>query len=279
MGWTFGDNWHMPTFTIDSYDVVTKTLVINGDAAAWTTTTGDAFNVGNGIRLTVGSKVRIALRAQDRAAASQLVGSAVNTFNYYAAGFFSLPIVKIVDVQLLDPNSLQPLRSVEYGLRVDNQGLRYSAQETNTLVVSDEEAHLQPIRVTYIADSLIAPVNNYLNQDDTRVLDDNQLAKRMETFSVSVTMNVRSTLAQTELASIVASFINSHRSTQKLTKADIIKDLFDRPEVSYIDLASFVLTGTYYKASGAVEVHNNVEELFGAQTACYLADTISISKL
>jgi hypothetical protein len=279
MGWSYGANWTMPKFTVAGFNTSTNRVTLTMDADTYTLTAGEAFDATDGMELDVGDKVRISLRAADRAAASQLGGSAVNTFNYYADTYFQLPIVKITDVQLLDSSSLQPIRSVAFSLRVDDAGLRYSNRETNTLVVNDDDAILQPLRVTYVTDSIVASVNNYLNTDDTRVLNCNQLAKRMETFSVSVSVRVRSTLAQAEIASIVASYINSRRSTVKLTKADIIKDLFDRPEISYIDLASFTLSGVYYTANGTTLTYTNVDELYGSDTSCYLADNISITKL
>jgi hypothetical protein len=272
IAWSFDDNWHTGRYTILTYDVPSKVLVLNDAAGEFSVQAGDAV-------LEVGQKVRLALRAQDRTSASQLNGTAVNTFNYYADKFFQLPVVLINRVEVLDPTSLQPVNTVDYTLRVDDVGLRYSASELNTLVIGDPEAALKPLRVTYTTDSLVEPVNNYLNASDTRVLNANQLAKRMETFSVSVSLSVRSTLSQTEIASQIASFINSRRSTLKLSKADILKDLLDRSEISYVDLASFTLSGTYYRANGTIETFADSSELFGGDTACYLAHNISVTLL
>ncbi len=277
-GWGFGTNWTMAKFTA-SYNPSTKILTLDNTTGHWTFTSGDAFTAGNGIELAPGTKVRVSLRIQDRTTADQLDGSALNTFNYYADKFFNLPVVKISDVQVLDPSSLQPTRSVPYSLRVDNPGLRYSSKETNTLVIEDDTAALLPLSITYISDSSIDMVNNYLNQDDTRVLNANQLAKRMETFSVSVTISVRTTLTANDVASQIASFINSRRSTQTLSKADIIKDLYSNTAISYIDLASFVMSGTYYKQDGTTQVYTSVDEVFGSETATYLADNISVATL
>ena len=274
-GWGFGTNWQMPKFTA-AYDPGTKILTLDTVTNHWTYTAGDAYTALAGMLLVAGSKVRVSLRIQDRSTASQLSGSALNTFNYYADTFFNLPVVQISDVQLLDSSSLQPVRSVDFSLRVDNPGLRYSAQETNTLVINDPTVALLPLAITYVADSSVVLVNNYLNQADTRVVNANQLAKRMETFSVSVTISVRSTLTANEVSSQIASFINTRRSTQVLSKADIIKDLYSNTAISYIDIGSFVMTGKYYKQNGTTELHTAVDEVFGAETATYLANNISV---
>jgi hypothetical protein len=274
-GWGFGTNWQMPKFTA-AYNPTTKILTLDHAATHWTYTAGDAYTSLAGMLLVAGSKVRVSLRIQDRATATQLNGSALNTFNYYSDIFFDLPVVQISDVQLLDSSSLQPVRSVDFSLRVDNAGLRYSAQETNTLVINDPSVALLPLAISYVADSSIVQVNNYLNQADTRVVNANQLAKRMETFSISVTISVRATVTANEVSSQIASFINTRRSTQVLSKADIIKDLYSNTAISYIDISSFSMSGKYYKQNGSTELHTSIDEVFGAETATYLANNISV---
>jgi len=239
----------------------------------------DNFDAGTGIIMVPGDKVRVMLRVSDRTQSTQLSGTAINTYNYYGGNYFQLPVVQIVNVELLDPVTLQPLRTLDYSLAVLDEGLRYSAIETNRLEINDETAVFQPIRVTYTTDPTIGTVNDYVLAQDTKVLAQAQLVKRMETITVDVQISVRTTLTAPQVAAIIASFINSKRSTSALTKPDIIKALFANTQISYIDIASFVMNAVYYPYTGVVTPFTDVDEVFGAVTAGYLANNISVTKL
>lgn len=239
----------------------------------------DAFDAVTGFKIAAGDKVRVMLRVSDRTQSTQLAGTAVNTYNYYAGNFFDLPIVRISSVELLDASSLQPVKQLEFAVNVKDAGLRYSAKEVNELVISDPDAVFKPLRVVYVTDPTVEQVDAYLNEDDTRVINANQLAKRMETISISAQVSVRTTLTSPEVATILATFINNKRSVSKLTKADLIKELYDNKEIGFIDLSTFRIDGTYYAFDGQVIQHPDVDEVFGSETACYLADNISVTKL
>jgi len=238
----------------------------------------DAFDA-NGFTLPYGTQLRVMLRNTDRVDAAALTGMAQNTFNYYSGEFLDLPVVKMIAVEVLDASTREPVKAVEYTLAVDDPGLRYSAKERNTLVISDPTVAFKPLRITYVSDPTIGQVDAYVNEDDTRVLNANQLAKRMETIAVSIQVSVRSSLASNEIGSLLANFVNTRRSTLQLSKADIIKALYDNREISYVEIQSMRLDATYFALNGLITNYNDVSEVFGSETACYIAENMFVTKI
>lgn len=205
---------------------------------------------------------------------SALPGSIVQAFNYYSNNeYFRLPVVKIQKVERLDPDTLEVVETVAADLVVSDPGLRYSHLERNRLSLTGAR---QPIRVTYLADDSLESIHNYLNNEDTKVLGADQMAKRMETISVDVTVTVRTSKTTGDVANIIASYINTLPSTQRLTKSGLMKALFDSDIVAAC--SALVLSATYYKFNGDRVVYTDVDEVFGATTACYLAGTLSIGQ-
>jgi hypothetical protein len=226
-----------------------------------------------------GTKVWVMLRSLDRTLARTVGGRVSNTFNYYAGSFMSLPVVKILTVQQLSAETLEPVKDLPYHLVVDDAGLRYSAQERVTLQIEDAQAEGQPCRVTYLSDGVIYSVNQFINASDTRVVNGNALVKRMETVSVDLDVTVRSTLAAADITTVLSSFINTLGSSQKLSKDIIIRHLYEQGAVSFVDTATLKLSGTYYAFDGVVTSSQDVAELFGSATACYLSGRVVVSKL
>jgi hypothetical protein len=224
--------------------------------------------------------VRVTLRTIDRNQLTSADGSVVNTYNYYSKSkFFTLPVVRVQSVQLLDRETLAPVRDLPYNFIVSDPGLRYSAKETNVVEVLDADAVHEPIRINYVADSSIKDIDAYLNNPDTRVLGQNVLAKRMETISVDINVSVRSEQPSSSIAVAVSSYINSLRSTRRLTKVEIVKYLLDQNMISYVDLESMVMNIRYHEADGTTTLASDVSEYFGSDVACYLAGNITILKL
>jgi hypothetical protein len=238
----------------------------------------DAFN-SSGFTLPHGTPVRLTLRNNDRVDAASLTGMAQNTFNYYSNDFMELPVVKIIAVEALDSSTLEPVKAVDFSLGVDDTGLRYSANERNTLVINDATVVYKPLRLTYVSDPTIGQVNAFINDEDTRILNSNQLAKRMETIAVSIQVGVRTSLASNEVGSLLANFVNTRRSTLQLSKADIIKALYDNREISYIDIQTLRLDGVFYDFYGNTTNYRDVSEVFGSDTSCYLAENIFVTKI
>lgn len=258
------------TFTIDS-GFTNASLQPSTGAGVWT--------AGTGFTATLTS-ARVSLRAADRVMSRNVKAIGVETYNYYLGNYLTLPLVRILAVELLDQNTLQPVRTLDYTFVVPSgkAGLRYSSNEQNRIIITDPDAYQKPVRLTYVADSSIEGINNFLTSDDVRVLDANQLVKRMETIAVDLTVTVRSTLTSQELVTAIAGYINALPSTTKVSKDGVIQYLYANGSVTGVDTSSFVLAGTYYPAENGVPVvYTNVSEVFGAPTACYLAGNISVT--
>jgi hypothetical protein len=255
--------------------VITVDMAVNHVVAVASLITPGTGFVG----AAIGAPVRVMARLVDRVDMHNTPGSALATFNYYASGFFTLPIVKILSVQALDPATLQPTRALPYTLVVNNQGLRYSNEEDISLQIDDGTVVGQPVQIQFLADSSIAAVNEYLSSPDTMIVNANQLAKRMETVSVDVTVNVRSTNTAAQVATAIATYINSVLSTQTLSVDQIIKYLYTQGIVSFVDLSTMEMDVTYYQFNGTVVVQDAVTAFYGAPTACYLAGNINVTVL
>ena len=275
------ETWSMPIVT-GTYDPVAQVLTLN--------MANGTVDPGHTIFLPtigfpapyIGQEVRVMPRLTDRSATHNLSGSAVNTFDYYAGTYFALPVVRIQSVDQLNPQTGVAEKSLAYRMIINFPGLRYSANENDSIEILDpdkEGALLQPIRVTYLADLSVSAINAYLNADDTRVLNANQLAKRMETISVDLAVSVRSELTEAQVSDALSTFINTTHSVERLSKDKLIKYLYDHNVVSYIEVASITLSGTYYPLDGVNVDYTDVDELFGADTACYLARSITVTKL
>jgi hypothetical protein len=229
---------------------------------------------------SVNENVRVHFRTIDRNYVKHQSGSVINTYNYYANNeYFILPTVRIQAVQLLDPNTLAPIKDLNYTFNVLDKGLRYSADENNSILIADAEAKFQPVRITYIADSAIKSINSYLNNGDTKVQGQNTMAKRMETMLINFSIRVRSEKTSSSIAVAVASYINSLRSNRSLTKAEIIQYLYNQSLITYVELDNVTMDAIYYQADGTVSNFTNVNEVFGSDIACYLSGAINITKV
>jgi hypothetical protein len=227
----------------------------------------------------INSPIRIMPRLTDRSMARTITGSVVKTYNYYNSDFFNLPVVKIQSVQLLDPQTLTPAKDLPYALNVNNPSLRYSVHETNSIKITDLTAIHHPIRVSYLSDLAIAQVDKYLTNDDIRVLNCNQMAKRMETISVIISCKVRTDSTAALITERISTFVNTTKSTDTLSKDRLIQYLYKNNYISYIDVPSLRFDGVYYQLDGTVTPYTNVGSFFGSETACYLAQQIIVSLL
>jgi hypothetical protein len=274
--------WQVPHLT-GTYNKTTKTLTVNDTATKVRDTDLGVFSVPGGFPEELfGQKCRVLMRLTDRATVHYLSGSALNTFNYYLRDFFTLPLVRVNAVQQLNPQSMQPVKDLAYKLVVNDSGLRYSSQENNSIEILSpdlEDALLQPIQISYLSDLSIDAANQYLNAEDVRVLNANQLAKRMETVSIDISLLVRSELSEAALIERVSLFVNTSKSTEPLSKDKLIKYLYQNNAVSYIDVSALKLSGQYDQCDGTVTTYDDVNEIFGADTACYLARDISVARL
>jgi hypothetical protein len=160
-----------------------------------------------------------------------------------------------------------------------DKGLRYSADENNSILIADAEAKFQPVRITYIADSAIKSINSYLNNGDTKVQGQNTMAKRMETMLINFSIRVRSEKTSSSIAVAVASYINSLRSNRSLTKAEIIQYLYNQSLITYVELDNVTMDAIYYQADGTVSNFTDINEVFGSDIACYLSGAINITKV
>ena len=279
--------WRCPRIT-GRYDI--ESGVITVDTADTTTgygtdpTESDVWVSNSGFDTSrIFDLVRVHIRVIDRNSVKSAAGSVINTYNYYAnRQFFSIPIVRIQAVELLDIETLAPLRSLAYTFNIRDKGLRYSADEVNAIDISSAEfetALFQPVRISYVADSSIRDINTYLNNPDTRVLGQSTMAKRMETITVDMSLTVRSEKSSSSISVAVASYINSLRSTRRLTKVEVVKFLFDQALISYVELDTIVMNITYLPSDGPPIVVPNVSEYFGSDISCYLSGVITILKI
>lgn len=274
-------NWNIPGVT-GSYNPSTKLLTL--DLASGQFTPESPIPDTNGFASALASApCRVMPRLVDRAAAHGLSGSVIETFNYYLRDFFTLPLIRIQSVQLLNAQTLQSIRTLDYTLQVNDVGLRYSDIENNTLVISASDltdAASQPLRISYLADLSIGAIDAYLQQPDTVVVNANQLAKRMETISIDLSVQVRTQLDVTDLAQKIAAFINTSVSTIPLSKDKLIQYLYKNNFISYIDVGTIVMSGDYYQADGTItHFDTSVNQIFGSETACYLSRVINVSQL
>lgn len=225
-----------------------------------------------------GSSVRFIPRVLDRIMVHNVRANGIETYNYYSGQKFVLPVVRILAVEVVDPATQQPISAANYDLVVTDPGLRYSSRELNQLILTDQNMHLKPIRVTYLCDATIEAMDNFVNNDDIRVLNCNQVVKRMETIAVDLQVQVKSTMSQSELVQLLAAYINTLPSTARISKDGIIQFLYAQGAVTYINMASLRLDGYYYPAENGVPVqYINVNEVFGAATAAYIAGSISVT--
>lgn len=276
---SLGD-WQAPGL-VGVFDPMTGNIALDFTATHFTPNTAVPTSSGFDVPYR-NQPCRVMPRLADRSTAHALSGSAIESFNYYLRDFFTLPLVRIVDVQLLNAQTLQSVRSLGYSLAVNDIGLRYSDSENNSLVIAQADmadAVGQPIKVIYLSDASIAQVNAYLQEPDTRIVNGNQLAKRMETVAIDITVSVRSQLNETDLGQKIATFVNTLDSTIPLSKDKLIQYLYQNNYVSYIDVGSIVLASDYYQANGTVSHAEDVDQTFGAETACYLARTVTVNQL
>lgn len=269
----------LPRFALASFDPDFQLLELDIAATEGSNVT-DLYTDGVGLdQARVGERVYLHLRHSDRGMVSRVPGSAVQTYNYYGREFFDLPVALIESVQQLNPQTLEAETNVPFTLQVEEPGLRYSPHERNTLIINDPEAVFQPLRVTYLADPIIRRIDEYVTDPDTRIVNSNYMAKRMETISVRVEITVRSDLTVGNLVSLISDYISNLRSTERLGKDGIIKFLYQRNAVSFIDTDQTTLSARYFKFDGGIQVFNNVSEVFGADTAAYMPSSIIVNKL
>ncbi len=223
-----------------------------------------------------GLMTRVSFRLDDRAQASAVTGSLLATYDYYAGGYMTLPLVRVQKVEVLDAANGQAVATVPFVLEVNDPGTRYSHVEDVSLYIADPTAVYQPLRVTYTADPSIEAVDNFLNDFNTRVENANQMAKRMETLLINVSLTVRSTSSAAALSSQLAQYINTRPSTQTMSKDGMIQFLYQNNLVTGVRTDLFVLTGTYYQLDGTEVVFADTAEIFGADTACYVAGTVNV---
>jgi hypothetical protein len=228
---------------------------------------------------SVGQPCSVLFRYTDRASAHTLPGQVVNTFNYYNNDFFSLPLISVSNVQLLNPDNMQIIKDLPFTLQVNDTGLRYSSNENNSILINDSSAILQPVLITYMADLSIDAINQFLNAPDNRVINANQLAKRMETILVDLSCNVRSTNTVNVLQQAISLFINTAPSYAPLSIDKIIQYLYAQNLITYLDVSTVQMNGTYLVCDGTTKTFSNVTELFGASTACYVSRNINVALL
>jgi hypothetical protein len=224
--------------------------------------------------------VRLMLRVTDRVSVRNVRANGIETYNYYQGQKFALPVIRVLAVEGIDGATQQSTGPLDYQFVVTDAGMRYSAREMNKLVITTPDMHLKPIRVTYLCDGTIEAIDNFVNNSDVRVLNCNQVVKRMETIAVDLQMAVKSTKTTAELNQLLASYINTLPSTSRISKDGIIQFLYAQGAVVYIDVASMRLDGYYYPAENGVPVeYLDVTDVFGAATAAYLAGNISVTKV
>lgn len=245
-------------------------------SATSTTVTLLATDPGGLAAALTGQTLRVGFKLADRAQATAITGSLLNTFDYYAGGYMTLPLVRVQKVEQLDSATGQVVRSLPFTLLVNDAGLRYSPNEDNTLFINDAEAVYQPLRITYSADSSIQAVDDFLNDFNTRVENANHMAKRMETILIDLTITVRSTQTASSLSTQIARFINTRPSTQAVSKDAVIQYLYQNELVTGVDTSTFVLNGTYYQLDGTETDYADAATIFGADTACYVAGAITV---
>jgi len=269
---------HLP---IAAYNVATKIATLDLTAArVGQPAVAGLFDPLTGFNAALfGQWVRVAPRRLSRVMAQKVDGNVLQSFNYYVGAFFTLPVVRILAVQQLDPANLQPVKDLPYTLIVNDKGRRYSADEDLDIEVTDASAILQPVRVTYLADGAIETVNSFLNDADTRVVNANYLAKRMETIAVDLSLRVRSTRAVGELTTLLAGYINTLPAATRLSKDGIIKYLYEQQAVTFVDTDTMRLDGTYYQLDGVNIVNSDVSDIFGSATACYLSSGLAVTKM
>jgi hypothetical protein len=204
-------------------------------------------------------------------------GKVVNSYSYYVGSYMTLPVVRVVRAEVIDPTSGTALREVPWSIITDAPGLRYSAKEENYLRIEDITAIYQPIRITYVCDPSIGTVDSFINDPERRIVNSNYLVKRMETINVDLSVSVRSTLTADEINRRIAQFINTLPSTRRLSKDLLIQHLYSETLVSGIELTTFVLSGRYDRVDGEPILSVDVPELFGAETACYVAGIINVT--
>lgn len=272
--------WESPRLT-GTFNSVTGELTVETAAGTAQSSGSDIWVDGSGFNPDrFYDTVRVHLRTIDRNVVKSGAGSVIDTYNYYAnREFFALPVVRVQAVELLDPETLAPVRQLPYTFVIGDKGLRYSTVETNSIEINDADADFQPIRISYIADSSIKDINAYLNNPDTRVLGQSVMAKRMETITVDISMRVRSERSSTSIAVAVSSYINALRSSRRLTKAEIIKYLFQENLISYVELDTVRMAATYLPIDDSPSVASDVNEIFGSDVACYLSGRINITKI
>jgi hypothetical protein len=145
-------------------------------------------------------------------------------------------------------------------------------------VVSNAEALLQPILVSYLCDLSISAINDYMNTDDNRVLNSNNIAKRCEAVQVDVTVSVRTTQSELAIVQLISLFINSY-SNITFSKDQLVQYLYSQNAVTYVNMDSLVLSGEYDACTGQITEYSNVSEIFGASTAAYIARNINVTIL
>lgn len=225
-----------------------------------------------------GLPFRFMVRVLDRMMVRNVRANGIETYNYYNGQKFVLPVVRLLAVEVVDPATQQPIGPANYDLVVSDPGLRYSAREVNKLVLTDQNMHLKPIRVTYLCDATIEAMDNFVNNDDIRVLNCNQVVKRMETIAIDLQLQVKSTRSQSDLVQQLSAYINTLPSTARVAKDGIIQFLYAQGLVTYINMASMRIDGYYYPAENGVPVlYTNVNEVFGSATAAYIAGSISVT--
>lgn len=240
---------------------------------------GYSLTLQSSTALTAGTAVYVYITRMDQTMTSAAMGTAVYTYNYYANSYMSLPVARMLSVEMLDTESLTPLKSVAFNITPVVSGYRYSAAEVNDLVILDSTAVNHPLRLTYITDPTIGQISAYLESPDTHVQGMSTIAKRMETIVVNISVTVRSEKTATELQDILSQYIQAVASTAPVSKDSIIKYLYEQQAVSMVDVASFTLTATYLQDDGATITYTDSASIFGADTAAYLAGTIVVLKV
>lgn len=225
---------------------------------------------------------RVVIRPAYLAMVSQAAAQVVNTYNYYTNKYIETPLVFVSSLEALDPTTMAPVAQVQqYAFEVVDPGLRYSVDEKNCIRVTDENVvtRYTPLKLSYVTDGTIRQVDRFLNDPDTTVVGQSLMAKRMESVVVHFTTYVRTTKSATNIAAMVATYINTLRSTVPCTKAEIIKKLFDENLASYVDLSRTVMSVEYYPIDAPVSVFKNVDEYFGSEISCYVAGNILVYEL
>lgn len=203
------------------------------------------------------------------------INSVPSQYSLSAANGFSLPIGRIVSIDILvdgSPTGAQLVENQEYRVVTVDQGVRGSANE-NIVVLFDESVQGIDVRVNYEYFIGIQSLQDYVDLPENKKNDVSLLVKHF--LPVFVEVSLTANFASVDMVSAIRKLI--WEEGDQIEISDILNLVYENG-ASYINLNSVTVTSFYYDADGnRIETSHTNTVTKPDRSFMFVPESVSIS--